>query len=51
MVSFESMFHDLATTRARYEDREVLRLSAGERVTLRAHLNELRAAIRRVEGD
>ena len=50
MANFASMLSDLAMARARYEDRDSLRLSADERVRLRAHLHELRAAIRRSVG-
>ena len=51
MASFESMLNDLAATRARYEDREALRLSTDERIALRVHLHELRATIRHPEGE
>lgn len=45
MAGFEAMFAELATTRARYEDRGTLGLSWSERARLQAHLHELRAGI------
>jgi len=45
MAGLEAMLEGLATTRARYEDREALGLSWSERARLQAHLHDLRAAI------
>ena len=45
MAGFEVMLEELATTRARYEDRRALGLSWSERARLQAHLHDLRAAI------
>lgn len=45
MAGFETMLEELASLRARYEDRDALDLPPSERARLRAHLHELRAAI------
>ena len=45
MVGFEAMLEELATTRARFEDRYALSLPLSERAGLRSHLHELRAAL------